>query len=863
MPWKPLAKRFDALPFILAGPLLRRTEPSSVTVWLAVKEPCWVTLRIYRRDGQNRLLQQFEGTRYTVRLGDHLHLVAVTARAICEKERLAWGERYYYDLFFLPGDQKLSSNNFVSENAAHLSTPGICVANPTQADPVQLLVYPGHPLPTFVLPPEDFNQLRIAHGSCRKLHGNGRDMLSVLDTLLETALREGRDCPQQLFLTGDQIYADDVSPLALFALMDAAQFLYAGNEEEVLPLVNVPARALAPGSRADIVRNRAMLTTNTPHSHLLGLPEYAAMYLFAWSDVLWPGNLPQAEEIWSAYPAIRPDSAKQKKVETRYKADRKKLAEFRSKLPQVRRALANIPVYMICDDHEVTDDWYLDGAWCQQALSSPLGRRIVRNGLLTYALFQAWGNTPEQFEGPQGAAFLDLVDVWRGQESLDWKNEIEAFLGLPQALSGSSRQLPIPLQALHWHYTYMGPNYQVIVMDTRTQRLYRSPDAFPGLLSPESMHRQVASVAQRDAEVSIIISAAPLLGVDLIESLQFSSRWRIRENYAYDREAWSLDWGTFQRLLKTVSELKRVVFLSGDVHYSFGASLEYWDLRQQTTARIIDYTSSPLCNEGSGAQLAILAIGYPRLQRMLHRDRKASLSFFAWDIPTGDHSTLNALLQLIHRRLYLFWWAIPRLLAAHRSPDEIVMPAHGWLKGAFHASPPDRSYRLHYLRNTVAYHPPEGGLPLSRYIIRVMSKFSRLALRGIAGLEASLQDVRRPLLHQVPKIEQHSESIPQPARALVSGTLRETVRVERRLEQRRDRLVARILHAVFRQNQWKAGQMIIGYNNLAEISFQWTTERQEVTQRLWWQTGEQEALKMTEYCETLEPPKLRDAPLLP
>src|SRR5437763_16649850 len=113
---------------------------------------------------------------------------------------------------------------------------------------------------------------------------------------------------------------------------------------------------------------------------------------------------------------------------------------------------------------------------------------------------------------------------------------------------------------------------------------------------------------------------------------------------------------------------------------------------------------------------------------MLHRDGKTGLSFFAWDIPTNDHSTLNALLQLIRRRLYLFWWAIPRLLAAHRSPDEIVMPAHGWLKGAFHASPPDRSYRLHYLHNTVMYHPPEGGLPLRRYVIRGMSKINRLVL---------------------------------------------------------------------------------------------------------------------------------------
>ena len=97
------------------------------------------------------------------------------------------------------------------------------------------LVYPGHPLPSFVLPPEDVNLLRIVHGSCRKPHGVGKEMLSALDTILASAIQQGKDRPQQLFLTGDQIYADDVAAPLLFALIDAGNFLFAGNEEEVLP----------------------------------------------------------------------------------------------------------------------------------------------------------------------------------------------------------------------------------------------------------------------------------------------------------------------------------------------------------------------------------------------------------------------------------------------------------------------------------------------------------------------------------------------------------------------------------------------------------------------------------------------------
>src|SRR6266567_568821 len=118
MTWIPLAQRFSRLPFILAGPILRRIEPRAVTVWLALKESQTVTLRIYSRDESGHLIQRLEGTRRTVRLGDHLE------------------------------------------------TPGILAMNPQMADPLERLVYPGHPLPGFVLPSEDLNQVRILHGSC-------------------------------------------------------------------------------------------------------------------------------------------------------------------------------------------------------------------------------------------------------------------------------------------------------------------------------------------------------------------------------------------------------------------------------------------------------------------------------------------------------------------------------------------------------------------------------------------------------------------------------------------------------------------------------------------------------------------------
>ena len=75
----------------------------------------------------------------------------------------------------------------------------------------------------------------------------------------------------------------------------------------------------------------------------------------------------------------------------------------------MRRALANVPTYMVFDDHDVTDDWNLGRAWRDRVFTSPLGRRIVMNALVAYAVFQDWGNDPCATTMPRGR-IRDLLD---------------------------------------------------------------------------------------------------------------------------------------------------------------------------------------------------------------------------------------------------------------------------------------------------------------------------------------------------------------------------------------------------------------------------------------------------------------------
>ena len=75
-------------------------------------------------------------------------------------------------------------------------------------------------LPGFVLPSAR-DKLKLIHGSCRKPHGGGPDMLPLVDALISDSRALPGSRPQQLFLTGDQIYADDVAPGLLPALTEA------------------------------------------------------------------------------------------------------------------------------------------------------------------------------------------------------------------------------------------------------------------------------------------------------------------------------------------------------------------------------------------------------------------------------------------------------------------------------------------------------------------------------------------------------------------------------------------------------------------------------------------------------------------
>ena len=170
------------------------------------------------------------------------------------------------------------------------------------------------------------------------------------------------------------------------------------------------------------------MTTVDGESHLFAFGEFAALYVMVWSNACWPlpgrlaprsapiriperrcaampPDIPRArarfDKLWPK--DVRDKTEGQAKT-TRNATDRGRrsrsaccaggrrsskramrrssaVAEFYRGLPKVRRALANVPTYMIFDDHDVTDDWNLNPIWVDRVNNTTLGRTILRNAL--------------------------------------------------------------------------------------------------------------------------------------------------------------------------------------------------------------------------------------------------------------------------------------------------------------------------------------------------------------------------------------------------------------------------------------------------------------------------------------------------
>ncbi|WHZ20943.1 MAG: hypothetical protein OJF47_000055 [Nitrospira sp.] len=478
MSFTPLKDRLNGLPLVLAGPIVRRVEPTGATAWVALRRPRRIRLEVYDGDAPGGPVVA-SGERDTVPVGSNLHIACVTAKP---GTPFTAGKPYQYNLTF---DHSGGSDDI--PNGSDLLAPRIVAATSDEARAKLTYAGDGGPArPSFVLPPASLDDLRLLHGSCRKIAGEHSDALEAADHILRQAFRGNDRRPHMLFLTGDNIYNDGCERACFEVVLDAAATLL--GWDETMPGVDKKISEMS-GVRWEYALDDAGLSNTGPWPslrHLFGIGESLALHLLAFADSLWPDDLDY----------------------------QKKAFDFRGTLPAVRRAFANIATYMIFDDHELSNSWNITAEWVESVLAKPMGRRVYQDALAAYALCQGWGNTPDRYETGPGQALLTAVSDWSQAERAGTVSPAEPLarlinhLGLPgedDFKSGRDWARFHGPDVIRWDYTVPCPGLSIVVLDTYMWRSY--PDKFrnASILSEGGLREQIDRAAYPETECSLIV----------------------------------------------------------------------------------------------------------------------------------------------------------------------------------------------------------------------------------------------------------------------------------------------------------------------------------------------------------------------
>lgn len=508
------------LPQVLAGPILRHLSSQELTIWLVTTRSIQAELSLYNADDQYIDTQQYGLQQQEIQLGEHCYIQLLQFSL---SQRLTKDELIQYQLV-LNGE--------------------------AITDLVDGLCYPGFDKPGFMLKSRADN---ILHGSCRKPHHPSEDGLLAADSLLQTSHAASETRPALMMFSGDQIYADDVAGPTLVAIHQLIAQLGLFNESfdnGALPNSKVLIehqstyylrQEILPNCQYtsfNIKGEKPIFSTDSAENHLISLSEMIAMYLLVWSPTCWA--LTDCDLGMARIP---------QEHQARYLSQWQVLKEFVSGLGKVQRVMAHLPVYMIFDDHDVTDDWNLTRAWEEAVYSNPLGRRVIGNSLIAYLLCQGWGNQPQHFESLQ-------------------KDMARYFL--PTGFSMQDELVDRLLAWDKWHYS-LETHPKIVVLDTRTQRWRSESKANKpsGLMDWEALIDMQQELIN-EPEV-ILVSPAPVFGVKLIEVIQKIFTF-VGRPLMVDAENWMAHPGAANVMLNIFRHKKtppNFIILSGDVHYSF------------------------------------------------------------------------------------------------------------------------------------------------------------------------------------------------------------------------------------------------------------------------------------------------------
>lgn len=620
-----------ATPNFLAGPIVRRASTEEVCIWFALDNDVDAWVGIKRGSSWNGLTTEnniFQPTEINLIDKENSESNNKYTFSVCGKaEKVQLGKAFFVYLARVISIKKVKLS--VTDILLDYSITFQKSSNESLNFEIlkSQFTFGNRDYPTFIIQGND--ELKAYFGSCRKIHDKGLDSLAkigkefskrlsdknknslaITESLAfaksffnnETldALNEARNIPNVLLLGGDQIYADDVALPILdiikslkttsFEIEEKPKDEIKPNRQEIVKQIS--KRGYLPGvveNLADIeyaetlkrlnskeskwedairessnLKQNLAFTSDEATNHLITFSEYCIMYCLMWNDEFWKKNIDLT------------------KIDFKDKDEKETIENFIKSLPLVRKLLANIPTYMIFDDHDVTDDWNFTTEWKDNVRNKPFGRRVVANALAAYWVFQGWGNNPNDFND-------NII-----------KNAIENRKNDYTTFENTM------LDFHNWEFA-TPTNPFIYFLDTRTER---EGDESPVILkssdvawkkTKEKLIGLIEKYPQNflDKHPLIFISASPIWGVYRIELLAKLDKV-FEGSEKPDFEGWTANKQndiSFYSMLKDIYGKKKIncIALSGDVHYAYSVNLDLI-LNKNIIGNILSLTSSALKN---------------------------------------------------------------------------------------------------------------------------------------------------------------------------------------------------------------------------------------------------------------------------
>jgi hypothetical protein len=450
-------------------------------------------------------------------------------------------------------------------------------------------------------------------------------------------LATGATYPYGLRLDGDQVWPEPDSrfPPSVIRTPDPGQ---------PLRVAFGSCRSTAPHDRAHVLSHGVDILRAKAYELAAGSPEPPSLLLLLGDQVYADEPPPRMVEMIRERRSIDDEAG----VEIADFEEYAQLYRLAWSEPAIRWLLSTVPTAMTFDDHDLRDDWNTSAAWQQRMRALPWWRRRVTAGLGAYGIYQHLGNLP-----PAVLAEDPLLAMLRG-----------AAGDAGEALDEFAWAADHDPAAYRWSFTRDYGQVRLIVLDSRCARVLT-----PGhraMLNP-SEWEWFEKLATGDLDHLLIGSSLPVLlpqGVHQLERWNEAvcdGVWGARLTRAGEKLRQSADlehWGAFRvsfdALAKTVAGVARgdrgkppasVLFLSGDVHYSYLAKARLG----RAAAPVYQIVCSPLRNPLKRLWRlanAVASFGIAGLVgRGLARAAGVRKPPFGWTVRRGPffHNTLGTL----------------------------------------------------------------------------------------------------------------------------------------------------------------------------------------------------------------------------